>query len=203
MTTATAIKSTASVTRSVGRPLSKRGRCTKAALERFLNQVEGTFTVADLRKVSKQSKVTVRNHVSELQRRGVIVPVGSAPNPSKRGRPQTVFRKAEAPSKVNPTVRKHRERLRELAEMSPQERREYVSKALVNLYQKQVKDEREVGDSLFYNRQGFTKYDAPRGTEHAERILNNEALSVAEVNYWLTPVSKTGRTRIGKYERQL
>lgn len=205
MTTVTANAHTVvkSTTRSIGRPLSKRGRNTKAALDRFLKQAEGTFTVADLRKASKQSKVTVRNHVTALERQGLIEVVGTTANSGKRGRPQTVYQKVDKPSQVNETVRQHRQRVRELAAMSPSERREFVSKALVTLYAKQIKDERELRESLVENREGFTKYDAPRGTAHAERILNKEPLTVAEVNYWLAPVSKTGRTRIGKYQRQL
>lgn len=192
-----------STTRSIGRPLSKRGRNTKAALDRFLKQTVSTFTVADLRKVSKQSKVTVRNHATALERQGLIEVVGTTANSGKRGRPQTIYQKVEKPTQVNETVRRHRQRVRELASMTPSERRDFVSKALVSLYAKQIGDERALRESLVENREGFTKYDAPRGTVHAERVLNEEALTVAEVNYWLTPVSKTGRTRIGKYQRQL
>jgi len=80
-------------TRSVGRPLSKRGRSTKRAVEKFLEQHEGQFTAADVRRAAKQSKVTVRNRLNALEREGAIKQVGVKPT-GKRGRPLAVYEKA-------------------------------------------------------------------------------------------------------------
>jgi len=85
-------------TRSVGRPLSKRGRSAKRAVEKFLEQHEGQFTAADVRRVAKQSKVTVRNRLNALLAAGAIKQVASVPvqkaGKASRGRPLAVYEKA-------------------------------------------------------------------------------------------------------------
>ena len=91
MTNTTTTK--AQVTNTVGRPLSKRARSTKRAVEKFLEQHNGQFTAADVRRVAKQSKVTVRNRLNALEREGAIKQVGVKPT-GKRGRPLAVYEKA-------------------------------------------------------------------------------------------------------------
>lgn len=99
MTTTTTTQKTQKVesSRPVGRPLSKRGRDTKRAVERFLTNTDGQFTVADVRKATKQNKVTVRNRLNTLEERGVIVKVNNAPvvraGKVVRGRPFAVYQK--------------------------------------------------------------------------------------------------------------
>ena len=87
------------VTRPVGRPLSKRGRSAKRAVEKFLEGHEGTFTAADVRRVAKQSKVTVRNCLNAFEREGTIEKVGSQPvqksGKASRGRPLAVYKRKD------------------------------------------------------------------------------------------------------------
>jgi predicted ArsR family transcriptional regulator len=96
MTTANTTTQQAQATR--GRPLSKRGRDTKRAVQRYLDNVQGQFTAADVRKASKQNKVTVRNRLNALEREGVIKKVDSQPvqkgGKVTRGRPLAVYEKA-------------------------------------------------------------------------------------------------------------
>ena len=96
MTNATTTQ--AQSTRLVGRPLTKRARSTKRAVEKFLEQHDGQFTAADVRRVAKQSKVTVRNRLNALVAAGVIEQVGSVPvqkaGKASRGRPLAVYEKA-------------------------------------------------------------------------------------------------------------
>ena len=88
----------AQTTRPVGRPLSKRGRSAKRAVEKFVNDHQGTFTAADVRRVAKQSKVTVRNRLNALVAAGAIKQVDSVPvqkaGKASRGRPLAVYEKA-------------------------------------------------------------------------------------------------------------
>jgi len=90
----------AQTTRPVGRPLSKRGRSAKRAVEKFLEQHEGQFTAADVRRVAKQSKVTVRNRLNALVAAGVIEKVDSVPvqkaGKATRGRPLAVYKRKDA-----------------------------------------------------------------------------------------------------------
>jgi len=87
----------AQATRPVGRPLSKRGRSAKRAVEKFLEQHNGQFTAADVRRVAKQSKVTVRNRLNALVAAGSIKQVDSVPvqksGKASRGRPLAVYEK--------------------------------------------------------------------------------------------------------------
>ena len=182
MTTST---TTQTVVRSVGRPLTDRARRTKRAVERFLESSQGQFTAADVRKVSKQSKVTVRNRMNALEREGLIKKV-----------------KSDAP-KEREAVRQNRQFIRVMASKSFEERCAYVADCLTRLYEEQLVDEKRTRDSHHHNGRGFTKYDAPRGTVDAEYILENEVVTVEQVNYWLQPVNKEGRSRIQKYSRQL
>ena len=96
MTNATTTQ--AQATRPVGRPLSKRGRSAKRAVEKFLEQHDGQFTAADVRRVAKQSKVTVRNRLNALVAAGAIKQVDSVPvqkaGKATRGRPLAVYEKA-------------------------------------------------------------------------------------------------------------
>ena len=96
MTTTATTQNQTTTTR--GRPLSKRGRDTKRAVERFLNSVEGKFTAADVRKATKQNKVTVRNRLNALAASGAIKQVDSKPvvkaGKVVRGRPLVVYEKA-------------------------------------------------------------------------------------------------------------
>ena len=86
------------VTRPVGRPLSKRGRSAKRAVEKFVSEHQGQFTAADVRRVAKQSKVTVRNRLNALVATGAIKQVASQPvqksGKATRGRPLAVYEKA-------------------------------------------------------------------------------------------------------------
>ena len=96
--TSTSTQAQTQTTATRGRPLSKRGRDTKRAVERFLNSVEGQFTAADVRKATKQNKVTVRNRLNALVADGAIKQVDSKPvvkaGKVVRGRPLAVYEKA-------------------------------------------------------------------------------------------------------------
>jgi len=98
MTNTTTTK--AQVTNTVGRPLSKRGRSAKRAVEKFVSENQGTFTAADVRRVAKQSKVTVRNRLNALVAAGVIEQVDSVPvqkaGKATRGRPLAVYKRKDA-----------------------------------------------------------------------------------------------------------
>jgi response regulator of citrate/malate metabolism len=97
-TTSTQTQAQTQTTATRGRPLSKRGRDTKRAVERFLNTVEGKFTAADVRKATKQNKVTVRNRLNALAAAGEIKQVGTQPvvkaGKVVRSRPLAVYEKA-------------------------------------------------------------------------------------------------------------
>jgi len=189
-------------TRSVGRPLTKRARSTKRAVEKFLEQHEGQFTAADVRRVAKQSKVTVRNRLNALERDGLIKKVDQM-STGKRGRPLAVYVKTDGEPMEKESVRRNRQFVRTMASKSFEERCAFVAESLIALYNEQVEDEKAMRDSRHSNGRGFTKYDALRGTSDAEAILENEIVTVEQVNYWLRPVEKTGRSRIMKYDRQL
>jgi predicted ArsR family transcriptional regulator len=200
MTTSTATTTTQTqATR--GRPLSDRARRTKRAVERFLERNSDTFTAADVRKFSKQSKVAVRNRLNALESAGLIKKVDQVSS-GKRGRPMVVYQKSEAP-KEREAVRQNRQFVRNMASKTFEERCAYVADALTRLYEEQLADEKSTRDSHHLNGRGFTKYDAPRGTLDAENILESEVVTVDQVNYWLMPVNKDGRSRIQKYARQL
>ena len=98
MTTTTTQTQAQDVQATRGRPLSSRGKATKRAVDRYLDQVQGQFTAADVRKVSKQNKVTVRNRLNALVNAGVIKQVASQPvqkaGKVTRGRPLAVYEKA-------------------------------------------------------------------------------------------------------------
>ena len=188
-------------TRNVGRPLSDRARRTKSAVERFLNSVEGQFTAADVRKVSKQSKVVVRNRLNALAREGRIKQVDQV-STGKRGRPLAVYVKSEAP-KESQSVRRNRKFNRQMAAMTFESRCAYIADSLVRLYEEQLADEKAQRDSRHHNGRGFTKYDALRGTADAEKIIEEGVVTMEQVNYWLQPVNKDGRARIQKYAAQL
>jgi len=192
----------AQATRPVGRPLSKRGRSAKRAVEKFLEQHNGQFTAADVRRVAKQSKVTVRNRLNALERDGLIKKVDQVSS-GKRGRPMAVYVKSDEQPREKQTVRRNREFVRSMASKTFEERCAFIADALVHLYNEQVEDEKQTRDSRHQNGRGFTKYDALRGTTDAERILEDEVVTVEQVNYWLQPTQKDGRARIMKYDRQL
>lgn len=200
MTTSTTTQKVETV-RSVGRPLTPRAQKTKRAVERFLEQTEGQFTAADVRKVSKQSKVTVRNRLNALERDGLIKKVDSASS-GKRGRPMAVYVKSDAPME-SAQVRKNRAFIREMSSKTFEERCVFIAEALTTLYEEQLADEKRTRDSHHHNGRGFTKYDAPRGTMDAENIIESEVVTVEQVNYWMQPINKEGRARIQKYRRQL
>ena len=200
MTNATTTQ--AQATKSVGRPLTKRARSTKRAVEKFLEQHNGQFTAADVRRVAKQSKVTVRNRLNALERDGLIKKVDQVSS-GKRGRPMAVYVKSDEQPREKQTVRRNREFVRSMASKTFEERCAFIADALVHLYNEQVEDEKQTRDSRYQNGRGFTKYDALRGTTDAERILEDEVVTVEQVNYWLQPTQKDGRARIMKYDRQL
>jgi predicted transcriptional regulator len=200
MTNATTTQ--AQATKSVGRPLTKRARSTKRAVEKFLEQHEGQFTAADVRRVAKQSKVTVRNRLNALERDGLIKKVDQVSS-GKRGRPMAVYVKSNEQPREKESVRRNRAFVRTMASKTFEERCEFIADALIHLYNEQVEDEKQTRDSRHQNGRGFTKYDALRGTTDAERILEDEAVTVEQVNYWLQPTQKDGRARIMKYGRQL
>ena len=188
-------------TRSVGRPLTDRARRTKSAVERFLSTVNGQFTAADVRKVSKQSKVSVRNRLNAMEREGRIQKVDQV-STGKRGRPLAVYVKSDAP-KESQNVRRNRAFNRTMAGMTFEGRCAYIADSLVRLYEEQLADEKAQRDSRHHNGRGFTKYDALRGTADAEKIIEDGVVTMEQVNYWLQPVNKDGRSRIQKYAGQL
>ena len=190
------------VTRTVGRPLTKRARSTKRAVENFLEAHEGQFTAADVRRVAKQSKVTVRNRLNALERDGLIKKVDQQSS-GKRGRPMAVYVKCDEQPKEKESVRRNRQFVREMASKTFEDRCAFVAESLIHLYNEQVDDEKVTRDSRHQNGRGFTKYDALRGTTDAEKILEDDVVTVEQVNYWLQPTNKEGRSRIMKYDRQL
>lgn len=80
--------------RPVGRPLSEKGKRVKNAVSRYIasHGAEG-FTVRDISTSTKQSKVTVNNHVNLLVQRGELVR-SERKQSGGRGRPQTIFKLA-------------------------------------------------------------------------------------------------------------
>ena len=140
--------------------------------------------------------------MNALERDGLIKKVGQVSS-GKRGRPMAVYVKCDKQPREKESVRRNREFVRNMAAKTFEERCEFVATALIHLYNEQVEDEKQTRDSYHQNGRGFTKYDALRGTTDAERILEDEVVTVEQVNYWLQPTQKDGRARIMKYHRQL
>ena len=79
--------------RPVGRPLSEKGKRVKNAVSHIASHGTEGFTVRDISTSTKQSKVTVNNHVNLLVQRGELVR-SERKQSGGRGRPQTIFKLA-------------------------------------------------------------------------------------------------------------
>lgn len=83
----------------IGRPLSKPSKAAQKALDEFLEQTNGNFSTEDVRRVTKQSVVTVRNRLNSLIKSGKIEKVEfkkmTHNGVPARGRPQSIYRKVK------------------------------------------------------------------------------------------------------------
>ena len=77
-----------------------------------------------------------------------------------------------------------------------------IGRALVHLFNRQTVDEKQTNDAKHNNGIGFTSGDAFKGTITAKYYLKNKKLEEWQRDYWLDRDAK-GRTRIGKYYRQI
>ncbi len=77
-----------------------------------------------------------------------------------------------------------------------------IGRALVILYDRQVKAEKAEKKTKFTNMMGFTKSDALRGSLTALYFLKHSTLQPWQAEQWRKP-NKNGVLKLAKYWRQL
>lgn len=77
-----------------------------------------------------------------------------------------------------------------------------IGRALVHLFNRQTKDEKDVDSTRHNNNRGFTSGDARRGSLTAKYYLKHRMLQDWQMKYWLTR-DRRDTTRLGKYYGQI
>jgi hypothetical protein len=77
-----------------------------------------------------------------------------------------------------------------------------IGRALVHLLNRQTEDEKATNQTRHHNNRGFTSGDGRRGAITAKFYLKHRNLLDWQIAYWRERDAK-GRTRIGKYYRQI
>jgi hypothetical protein len=77
-----------------------------------------------------------------------------------------------------------------------------IGRALVLLFQRQTDPEQRDKTTKMHNLRGFTPADAKQGSLGALYYLKHRRLEAWQIEQW-TKINRKGRTRIGKYHRQL
>lgn len=77
-----------------------------------------------------------------------------------------------------------------------------VGRALVAIFERQTKEERNSNDTKVNNDIGFSGADAKSGSLTAKSYLKNKKLEKWQVEKWLKP-QKNGFARLTKYHKQL
>lgn len=87
--------------KSMGRPLGSSGKETQKLIDQFLQDIDRNFSTEDIRRVTKQSTVTVRNRLNALLKAKRIERVTTQKilnnGTPVRGRPQAIYRKLPHP----------------------------------------------------------------------------------------------------------
>ena len=180
-----------------GRPVSEKTKTLRKRIINFLKKCEDVVTTNEVASGIKQSKQKVVAQMRWLEERGAVAKVGSAKVKSGRGRPSAMWKVMDEVAPTDTTKRTYvkgfKAFVRKVCAMTPEERNVLVHLSLIDLMERQLDDEKVSMESIYLNKQGFTSYDAPRGTMDAMK----EKLTTADVNYWLN-----GR-RLYKYVKQL
>lgn len=180
-----------------GRKTGSKTVAVRRAVIRAIKDSQEPMTTNDVRKKTKQSKERVIAALRWLEQKGYVAKAGTQKVKEGKGRPSAVWTVVEDYVEIDKTaqarIQEHRQFVRQVSAMTPEERNEMVTQAVQQLAERQTEDEVEEKESKYQNAQGFTKADAKRGVEDGTK----DSLTMKDVNYWLNG------TRLFKYRKQL
>lgn len=180
-----------------GRKTGSKTVAVRNAVVRTIKDSQEPMTTNAVAKKIKKNKVSVIQTLRWLEQKGYVQKAGTEKVKQGKGRPSVVWAVVEDYVAIDRAqqayVQEKRAFVRQVSAMTPEDRRTMVVISLSMLAERQTEDEVEEKESLYTNKQGFTKADAKRGVEDSQK----ESLTMKEVNYWLNG------SRLFKYRKQL